>query len=161
MNIPVKPGLLFPVKYGLYIGGVIILFQVFSHLVIYNMLKMDYYLAAVALLFLFTGLRLRKTDVITKEVIIVKKEIVEIDKEVIKEVFVEKPAAETREIDLTSKEIQVLGQIASGMTNKEIAELNCVELSTVKTHINNLYAKLGVRNRREAIRIHATLAKTG
>ena len=51
---------------------------------------------------------------------------------------------------LTQKEMDILLLIAKGKSNKEIAAMNFVEISTVKTHINNLYNKLGVSNRREA-----------
>ena len=41
--------------------------------------------------------------------------------------------------------------ITNGKTNKEIAQELFVELSTVKTHINNIYRQLNVSNRKEAI----------
>ncbi len=52
---------------------------------------------------------------------------------------------------LSQREIEVLGLINSGLSNKEIAEKLFVSLSTVKTHINNIYKILEVKNRREAI----------
>jgi DNA-binding CsgD family transcriptional regulator len=52
---------------------------------------------------------------------------------------------------LTAKELQIMELISLRKSNKEIAELNFVELSTVKTHINNIYCKLGAKNRKEAI----------
>lgn len=51
---------------------------------------------------------------------------------------------------LSAKELQVLKLIAEGRTNKEIAAIQFVELSTVKTHINNVYSKLAINNRKEA-----------
>ena len=50
---------------------------------------------------------------------------------------------------LTDREEQVLLEVASGRTNEEIARELYVTLSTVKTHVANLLAKLGVRNRVE------------
>ena len=55
---------------------------------------------------------------------------------------------------LTEKERRIWEGLASGKTNKEIAAELFVELSTVKTHINNLYKRLGVSNRKEAIGLH-------
>jgi len=52
---------------------------------------------------------------------------------------------------LTSREIQVLRQVANGATNKEIAADLGVAVSTIERHLVNLYAKLGARGRAEAI----------
>jgi DNA-binding CsgD family transcriptional regulator len=52
---------------------------------------------------------------------------------------------------LSTREIEVLELINSGLSNKEIAEKLFISLSTVKTHINNIYKILEVKNRREAI----------
>ncbi|MEU4158668.1 response regulator transcription factor [Actinoplanes sp. NPDC026670] len=51
---------------------------------------------------------------------------------------------------LTQREAEVLAQIAAGRTNAEIAAALFVTESTVKTHINNAFAKIGARNRTEA-----------
>ena len=50
---------------------------------------------------------------------------------------------------LSSQEQKVLELIQRDKTNKEIAEALFVSVSTVKTHINNLYKKLGVQSREE------------
>lgn len=55
------------------------------------------------------------------------------------------------EIILTLKEKEVLRLIASGKLNKEIAEELSVETSTIKTHVSNLYKKIGVTKRSEAV----------
>jgi len=52
---------------------------------------------------------------------------------------------------LTDREEEVLLTIARGRTNAEIAEELHVSLSTVKTHIASLMAKLGARNRVEVV----------
>ena len=54
---------------------------------------------------------------------------------------------------LTQKESEILQLIGQGKSNKEIASELFVELSTVKTHINKIYTKLKVKNRREASEI--------
>ncbi|MFB6397510.1 response regulator transcription factor [Polymorphospora sp. 2-325] len=51
---------------------------------------------------------------------------------------------------LTQREAEVLGQLALGRTNAEIAAALFVAETTVKTHINNAFAKIGARNRTEA-----------
>jgi LuxR family transcriptional regulator, maltose regulon positive regulatory protein len=52
---------------------------------------------------------------------------------------------------LTERELQILQRIAAGDTNAEIAQQLVVETSTVKKHINHLFAKLGVRTRAQAL----------
>jgi LuxR family maltose regulon positive regulatory protein len=52
---------------------------------------------------------------------------------------------------LSKRERQVLGLIAAGLSNREIADDLILAVSTVKWHINNLYGKLGVRSRTQAI----------
>jgi LuxR family transcriptional regulator, maltose regulon positive regulatory protein len=52
---------------------------------------------------------------------------------------------------LSERELEVLGLVAAGKANVEIASSLFVSLSTVKTHINNLYRKLGARSRTHAI----------
>lgn len=52
---------------------------------------------------------------------------------------------------LTPRESEVLGLIAAGLSNKEIAEQLVVEVSTVKKHINHLFSKLDVHSRTRAI----------
>jgi DNA-binding CsgD family transcriptional regulator len=53
--------------------------------------------------------------------------------------------------DLSERELEVLALLASGRTNSEIARDLFVSAGTVKSHVNNIYRKLGARNRAEAI----------
>ncbi|MEX2445736.1 MAG: response regulator transcription factor [Dehalococcoidia bacterium] len=57
----------------------------------------------------------------------------------------------TLEEPLSEREIEVLSLVATGKANKEIAEALVISLATVKTHTNNIYRKLGARNRAEAL----------
>ncbi|MFF4343543.1 response regulator [Kitasatospora sp. NPDC001540] len=52
---------------------------------------------------------------------------------------------------LTQREAEVLALIAAGLSNAEIAERLFVSPATVKTHINNLFAKTAVRDRAQAV----------
>ena len=55
--------------------------------------------------------------------------------------------------DLSSREIEVLRLLANKLSNNEIAETLYISLSTVKTHISHILAKLDAKNRREAAAI--------
>jgi DNA-binding NarL/FixJ family response regulator len=52
---------------------------------------------------------------------------------------------------LTQREVEILGLIAQGLTNIEIAERLFLSNHTVKTHINRIFAKTGSRDRVAAI----------
>lgn len=52
---------------------------------------------------------------------------------------------------LTEKEFQALQDIYQGCTNKQMAEKQFVTVNTIKTHLKNLYDKLGVSTRSEAM----------
>ena len=52
---------------------------------------------------------------------------------------------------LTHRENEVLNLIGSGYENREIAQSLNIEEKTVKNHINNIYSKLGLTTRQEAV----------
>jgi two-component system nitrate/nitrite response regulator NarP len=67
------------------------------------------------------------------------------------------PYVDVRELDLnplaglTERERQILESLAKGMTNQQLAEDFDISLNTVKFHLKNLYGKMGVENRAQAV----------
>jgi DNA-binding NarL/FixJ family response regulator len=53
---------------------------------------------------------------------------------------------------LTSREVEVLGLVATGMTNPQVAHRLFISPRTVQRHLNSIYRKLGVGSRAEATR---------
>jgi DNA-binding NarL/FixJ family response regulator len=58
------------------------------------------------------------------------------------------PARQVESIEgLSAREVEVLGLVGRGESNSEIAELLCIQDSTVKTHVSHIQAKLDARDR--------------
>jgi len=55
------------------------------------------------------------------------------------------------ELGISKREYEVLEQIAQGYTNQEVAEKLFVSTNTVKTHLSNLFSKLDVSRRTQAV----------
>lgn len=125
-----RPSFNIILKIGLATALIIILSQVAGLLFIYKYFKFDYYISAVAVVFLIAGIIITKYNAGDKT-----------------------PAAPESDLfnELTGKELYILQLITEGKSNKEIAAINFVEVSTIKTHINNIYTKLGLSNRKQAI----------
>ncbi|NMH88940.1 response regulator transcription factor [Flavivirga algicola] len=76
----------------------------------------------------------------------------------------QKPQQATKEIDhqkikeleITSREYEVLQAISAGLSNKEIAEKLFLSESTIKTHVSNLLVKLNAKRRTQAVQIAKT-----
>ena len=63
----------------------------------------------------------------------------------------EVPDEDLEPMSLTAREREVLGLLAAGSSNREIASALFVSLPTVKTHLAHIYDKLDARNRNEAL----------
>ena len=82
------------------------------------------------------------------------------EKVVVKHIEVAVPAgpfvfnqAKADELTLTPREIEVLGLMAAGLSNKEMAERLFVSENTIKTHCSRVFDKLGAGRRTQAVQI--------
>jgi len=54
-------------------------------------------------------------------------------------------------LDLSAREMELLELVVAGLSNQQIAEKLFISVGTTKWHLNNIYSKLGVSRRAEAI----------
>ena len=128
-----KPLLKISIRIGLITAVVILLYEFINLLLIYHYFKYEYYLAGIAIIALITGVILTNRYHRQQTVDLTNSNPLE---------------------SLTAKELHVLELIAGGKSNKEIASANYIEISTVKTHINNMFFKLSVKNRKDAAKLY-------
>jgi NarL family two-component system response regulator LiaR len=137
--------------YGVLAGVVIALLQAirFRFLVLEH--AVEIYGALVALLFsalgIWLGLRITrpKATVIVKEVPVPTPVLTPAPAPFIPD------AAGLERLGITRREHEILQLIASGLSNREIAERLFVSENTVKTHASRLFDKLGARRRTQAV----------
>jgi len=67
--------------------------------------------------------------------------------------IVSQPRAKTGWDSLTDAELRVVNLIAQGVTNRDVATLQHLSLHTVKTHVHNAFAKLGINSRAQLTRL--------
>jgi len=127
----INPLLKTSIRIGLITAAIVLLYELTNLLLIYHYFKYEFYIAGVAVIALVAGVVL--TNNYHKQQAI---------------------AGDNPLERLTAKELRVLKLISDGKSNKEIASLNYTEMSTVKTHINNLFFKLGVKNRKDAVKVY-------
>lgn len=82
-----------------------------------------------------------------------KTRIVEVEKEIyiVKEAAFIPDTALIAQLEITKREMEILNLMAQGNSNEEIAAAIFVSVSTVKTHIQNLFFKLDVKRRTQAV----------
>jgi len=102
---------------------------------------------------IWLGLKLtRKEQVIVERERIVERELI-VEKEVLVSAGTPFALNETRlqELAITKRELEILGLIADGLSNREIAERLFVSENTVKTHSSRLFDKLSAKRRTQAV----------
>ena len=137
--------------YGL-LGGVLI---AVLKLVEYRYLVLEHaieiYGGLVALIFASLGIWLGLTLTKTKEVVLVKE--VPVPVPVRAPVPFVANAERQAQLGITPRELEILGQIAAGLSTREIAEKLFVSENTVKTHSSRLFDKLNAKRRTQAVQV--------
>jgi len=104
--------------------------------------SLEIYGAIVAATFAFVGIRLGQT--------LTRRDVVVTERVESGGPFV-RNHARVAELGITPREVEILEQIASGKSTKEIAAALFVSENTVKTHTSRLFDKLGVTRRTQAV----------
>lgn len=141
--------------YGLLGGLLIALLRLVEYRFLVVEHALEIYGAIVALLFaglgIWLGLRLTRP----KERVVVREVPVEVPVEV--RVPADGPfvvdTARQAKLGITPRELEILGLIAQGLSNREIAERLSVSENTVKTHSARLFEKLDARRRTQAVQL--------
>jgi two-component system, NarL family, response regulator LiaR len=132
-------------------GGVLmVVLQMFEYRFLVIGHSVEIYGGLIAAIFaglgIWLGLTLTrsKPEVVIKEVRVVDAPPFAVDDE------------RVRELGVTPRELEILGLIAAGLSNREIAGRLFVSENTVKTHSRRLFEKLGARRRTQAVQIGKT-----
>lgn len=122
--------------FGLLIIALLVLFQLSTYSIVSGNLNIEMAIAAIAILSFFIGIYINK-----KSLNKVKEPKGVIDYQKIEE------------LEISKREYQVLKEIASGLSNKEIADKLFLSESTIKSHVSNLLVKLNAKRRTQAIQM--------
>lgn len=107
----------------------------------------DIYIGLIAIIFTLLGMW------VASQLIKPKTQTVFVDKPILvhqpKKFVVNQ--TELKRLNLTDREYQILQLLTQGYSNSNIADKLFLSLSTIKTHVSNLYVKMNVKNRFQAI----------
>ncbi len=123
--------------YGLSLAALVAFLRIIEYRFFVQDLSIEFYVGTIALLFtgLGVGVGLRLTR---RKTVLVNSNFV----------FNE---AEFKQLGISPRELEVLELISRGLSNQEIADKLFVSLNTIKTHTSNLFLKLEVKRRTQAI----------
>lgn len=133
--------------YGLCGGVLIVLLKFVEYRFLVVEHSIEIYGGLIALLFAVLGIWLGLKLTKNKETVIVKEVLVPAQQSfTLNEIRL-------RELGITRRELEILELIASGLSNREIAEKLFVSENTVKTHSSRLFEKLTARRRTQAVQM--------
>lgn len=131
--------------YGLALAVLVALLKGLEYRYYLRDLRVEFYIGLVAVLFTGLGIwmGLKLTGKGKRKVGAAKTPAVETD--------LEDLSYRLSQFSISEREYEVLQLIAAGHSNQEIADLLYISLNTVKTHSSNLFSKLDVRRRTQAV----------
>jgi len=142
-----KQVLIHALIYGLCGGVLIVVLRLIEYRFLILEHSMEIYSGLIAVMFAMLGIWIGLKFTGKKEVIVLQEVMVSSDK----------PFAlneqRLRELAITPRELEILELIASGMSNREIADKLFVSENTVKTHSSRLFDKLSAKRRTQAVQI--------
>jgi DNA-binding CsgD family transcriptional regulator len=134
------------VLYGLCGGVLIVVLRLTEYRFLVIEHSLEIYGALVAMLFAGVGIWLGQTLTRKKPAVVIKEVAAPAQPFVVNE-------ARVKELGITPRELEILGLIAGGLSNREIAERLFVSENTVKTHSSRLFDKLGAKRRTQAVQL--------
>jgi two-component system, NarL family, response regulator LiaR len=124
--------------YGLSLAVLIFLLKLIEYKFVVRDLSLEFYIGAIAIFFtvlgVWVGLKLTK-----KKMVIITNPAFQFDQ------------SRIDSLGISRREYEVLELMAKGLSNQEIADKLFVSLNTVKTHSSNLFLKLEVARRTQAV----------
>lgn len=117
--------------------ALVLLFQISTYSIHSGHLKIEFAVAAIAVIFLVVGIYIHKKSLHKQQ----SDSEENINRQKIKD------------LEITKREYEVLQGISEGLSNKEIADKLFLSESTIKTHVSNLLVKLNAKRRTQALQI--------
>lgn len=133
--------------YGLAMAGLTILLKVIEYKFLVRDISLEIYLGIIALFFTILGVW-AGTKLITRKTIVKE---VEVLVPVSSNTTFVQDDAQMKKLGISQREYEVLQLMSEGLSNQEIADKLFISLPTVKTHATNLYVKLDVKRRTQAV----------
>ncbi len=138
-----KHALLYGLLAGLLIAGLKLL--EYRWLLVQH--SIEIYAALVAAVFAAVGLWLGRRLTRPAQTVVVREVMVPAPPDFVRD------QARVESLGITPRELEILGLIAEGLSNREIARRAFVSENTVKTHSSRLFDKLGARRRTQAVQL--------
>lgn len=136
------------ISYAIAMAILLLLLRLLEYKFLVLEYKVEIYAGIIAIIFLLIGIWV--ANKVTKP----KVETVVVEKEV--KIFQDHFSVNTEAIEtlkISSRELEVLQLMAKGLSNQEIADALFVSLHTIKTHNANLFEKLDVKRRTQAVEV--------